>query len=138
MPLHTIETYDKTNRSLESAKRKGTQRVVIKNISPPLTPLFPKVVELEKYARHDGMPKPNENPNEKEAVRRLKTECSKGRIGKSETKIPKIIHRRRKQNSFTLRESKTPIKLEAITAEECTPRIVILIGFVKPRLSRTP
>jgi len=88
-----IEIYDNTNGSLESVKRTGVQRFVIKKISPPPTPLFSRVVESEKYARLSGMPNPNENPDEKETIRRWKNECSKGRIGRNETKIPKIIHK---------------------------------------------
>jgi len=84
------------------------------------------------------MPNPNENPNENETVRRWKIECSEVRIGKSEAKIPKIIHKQRKENFFVLRESKTPTKLETITVEECTPRTMMLMGSVKARLPRSP
>jgi len=84
------------------------------------------------------MPNPNENPNEKEMVRRWKIECSKVRIDKSDAKIPKIIHKQRKENFFVLRESKTPTKLETITVEECTPRTMILIGSVRLRFPRNP
>ncbi len=60
---------------------------------PPIRPLFSTIVHSAKYAKHEGMPKPNETPKRIEMTNAWDNVKMLNRAGNNEVNTPKIIHK---------------------------------------------
>lgn len=95
LPLHMatiIEFTGKLNVSNGIARR-GALKLVINNIIPPIRPLFSTIVHSAKYARHEGIPEPNEMPKRIEMIKRCVRVKLLNRAGSDDVTTPAIIHK---------------------------------------------
>ena len=71
---------------------KGTLIFAIKKVMPPIRPLFSTLVHSAKYAKNEGMPKPNETPKRREMIQADQKAKVVNRAGKKDTITPEIVH----------------------------------------------
>jgi hypothetical protein len=73
--------------------RRGTHKLATKKEIPLIRPLFSTIVHSVKYAKHDGMPKPNETPKRIEMTNAWDNAKMLNTAGNNEVNTPKIIHK---------------------------------------------
>jgi len=90
----------------------AAQILAKKKISPPKWPRFSKTVKSAKYERHEGIPKPNEEPNKNETIVNISIDLSINIKGANEKTIPETIQIKSTLRLVVVKEKKTPQKLE--------------------------
>ena len=71
VPLHIAKITEFTAKlnMLNGIIRRGALRLIINSITPLIRPLFSTTVQSAKNAKHEGIPIPNETPNEIEMIK---------------------------------------------------------------------
>jgi hypothetical protein len=93
------------------------KKLARKKIIPPDRPLFSNTVPSAKYERTEGIPKPNEKPNQNEMRIRPSKELTAIARGNNDATMPKPIHVNSKTRLFILNEIRELQKLERTIAK---------------------